>query len=281
MFAKLRQLLFIGTLLSVVCTVTFSVTVMAETCVDAFAKSAKNVGEASSDLALENALETAKVIAIERPKLNGHTTHFVVTLEGGLKAIFKPAPAGRTEHSGGSRDEWVNKSDVNAEVFAYRVDRLLNLRMVPVTVIREINGVRGSLQLWVHADDSKPTSESLMKLSAFDYLINNLDRGGSTFHVVHGSRNTLTVKGKLIAIDHALAFQPLLPAQIEQQQVGRDPIRALDLSGLDDSFIEGLRFGLTRENLRLILVDPSYEEVIREIVQRRNKLRARIAERPI
>ena len=42
------------------------------------------------------------------------------------------------------------------EVAAYRVDRMIGLGLVPVTVLRDIGGENGSLQFWVEeavADD--------------------------------------------------------------------------------------------------------------------------------
>jgi hypothetical protein len=43
-----------------------------------------------------------------------------------------------------TKDE--NRKGLNPELAAYRLDRLLNLDMVPVTVPREIEGEKGSLQ---------------------------------------------------------------------------------------------------------------------------------------
>ena len=42
----------------------------------------------------------------------------------------------------------VNNADRNGAVASYRLDRLLGLDMVPVTVAREVEGVAGALQFW-------------------------------------------------------------------------------------------------------------------------------------
>ena len=63
-------------------------------------------------------------------------------------------PVGRTivEISGGGKSikalfaEGPRKKDLNPELAAYRLDRLIGLDMVPVTVARELDGKRGTLQ---------------------------------------------------------------------------------------------------------------------------------------
>lgn len=217
-------------------------------------------------------LENAGVATITKAALDGKTEHYLVVLDGGLKAIFKPAP----EHWGreATRDVWARKANVEAEVFAYEIDRAMGLGMVPPTVIRTIRGMRGSLQLWVEADGSKPRAGELEKLSAFDYLLNNIDRTGADFRATENSRNLLTKNGRVVAIDNALSLQPLQDFQAYQF---RDPVSGLDLEPLRGSFEDGLK-RLNRETLRSIMKDPRYDEVIREVMVRRNKLRARLAE---
>jgi hypothetical protein len=221
---------------------------------------------------LAHRLETSAVQSFDKVSLDGKTEHYIVILEGGLKAIFKPSP----EHwgAGASRDVWARRANVEAEAFAYEIDRVIGLGMVPPTVVRTIRGMRGSLQAWVEADGSKPRAGELAKLSAFDYLLNNIDRTGVDFNATAESRNLLTRKGRVVAIDNALSLQPL---QDFQAYSFKDPVNGLDLAPLRGAFDEGLK-RLTREKLRSIMKDPRYDEVIREIMVRRNKLRARVAE---
>ncbi|MES2964231.1 MAG: hypothetical protein V4760_10100 [Bdellovibrionota bacterium] len=220
-------------------------------------------------------LETAVVISFEKAQLDGKTEHYLVVLEGGQKAIFKPAP----EHWGpnATRDVWARKANPEAEVIAYEIDRVLGLGQVPPTVVRTIQGMRGSLQAWVEADGSKPRLGELEKLSAFDYLLNNIDRTGANFRATENSRNLLTRKGRVVAIDNSLSLQPL--QDFQKQPTARDPVAGLDLGPLHGSFADGLR-QLSRDRLRAIMKDPRYDEVIREIMVRRNRLRARLAETP-
>lgn len=71
----------------------------------------------------------------------------VITLESGLKALFK---TGEYHH---------------AEVAGYRLSKLLGVDLVPPTVYRVIEGVRGSLQLYLNARDraSLPHSSQLLE----------------------------------------------------------------------------------------------------------------------
>jgi hypothetical protein len=99
------------------------------------------------------------------------------------------------------------------EVAAYRLDRELDLNMVPVTIIREIDGQRGSLQSWIEGAvdqeaseaygleffDTDAMSRQLDQGEVFDALIGNLDRGPDD-HLCLVSRD------RLLLIDHSKAF---------------------------------------------------------------------------
>ena len=118
----------------------------------------------------------------------------LITLKSGVKAIWKPM-------YGSSGSSGYN------EIAAYKIDEKLGTKLVPMTVEREINGVKGSLQVFVEATDNvvvKPRPESF---SFFDTLINNPDRHGG---------NYLTREGRPIAIDNGIAFEP--PAGWESQK---------------------------------------------------------------
>jgi hypothetical protein len=96
------------------------------------------------------------------------------------------------------------------EVAAYRLDRLLELGMVPPTVPRSVGGRRGCLQLWITGvtmDEYENTplnlelwrrQVSLMWL--FDDLVANIDR--------HLNNAIVTRKGRLVLIDNSKTFRP-------------------------------------------------------------------------
>ena len=99
------------------------------------------------------------------------------------------------------------------EVAAYRLDRLLGLGMVPVTVLRTVDGRTGSLQAWVEAALDLETAEGynlrffetegkasqLEQARVFDALIGNAPREpADILGLVRGE--------KMLLIDHSKAF---------------------------------------------------------------------------
>lgn len=100
------------------------------------------------------------------------------------------------------------------EIAAYQLDKLLDLNMVPPTVEREFNGMKGSLQFWVSSPMSEldrteekkgiPKSkydnwEKMKNLArAFDCLIANNDRTQQNIRY--------TADWRWILIDHSRSF---------------------------------------------------------------------------
>ncbi|MFN9477600.1 MAG: hypothetical protein ACK57M_04280 [Rickettsiales bacterium] len=62
---------------------------------------------------------------------------FLIILENGIKAVFKSLPLD-------------DQGDAKAEVAAYQASVYLGFPYIPPTVLRKINGMRGSLQLFVN-----------------------------------------------------------------------------------------------------------------------------------
>lgn len=101
------------------------------------------------------------------------------------------------------------------EVAAYRLDKLLELNMVPATIERRFQGNRGSLQIWAKAKMSLkekeakkikmpsykvfPWNRALYLQRAFDNLIANEDR--------HQNNFLITEDWRLILIDHSRSFR--------------------------------------------------------------------------
>lgn len=137
------------------------------------------------------------------------------------------------ESQRGLRDSW------KFEVAAYELDKLLGLGMVPVTVVREIDGREGALIDWV--DGVLPeyeTSTAEFSLDAwrnqieatwvFDYLAYNIDRTLENLLVIEGFRIRL--------IDHSRAFQKFLqPMRPFRRFPGEvvEKLRALDPEALE------------------------------------------------
>jgi len=101
------------------------------------------------------------------------------------------------------------------EIAAYRMDKLLELNMIPPTVEREFNGKRGSLQLWIEngmndlerldkniniPKDAYDRWEKMKYVArAFDSLIGNEDRTQQNIRY--------TKDWRTILIDHSRAFR--------------------------------------------------------------------------
>jgi len=170
-----------------------------------------------SDAEIEGVLETAEIVKTEHIG-TGITKPQRLTLRSGgteRRAIFKTV---REEivgmvHAGNS----VQMSHADKFVFeiaAYRLDRLIGLDMVPVTVPRTVDRVQGSLQDWVEnsvqegrrkADGFEPPDESVLErqrelMHLFDTLIYNTDRNSTNILVTPSD-------WKIHLIDHSRSFR--------------------------------------------------------------------------
>ncbi len=168
-----------------------------------------------SDKQTEDFLLTAKVMSKVETK-EGITKPFKVTLEKEgrtINALFKYKDSYKKAQSG----SW-NKSKEAAdryqyELVAYKLDRMLSIGLVPVTVIREIDGKTGALQLWIedlisdlqmnrdkiyyrgHCD----ANDQVNLMDTFDYLIGNTDRNQS--NIVYNKSDW-----QIWFIDHSKSF---------------------------------------------------------------------------
>lgn len=154
-------------------------------------------------------------------------------------------------------DHWHN------EVAAYKLDRLMGLEAVPVTVEREVGGRRGSLQFWVHGLVNWRTVSEAGKvpgnwcemrpqyqvLKVFDALVHNLDRT---------QENLAFEKSdwKLILIDHSRTFaaRPKILDKIESEFLVVTPAMAKSLEALtEESVLAATRPYLNLSQVRALL----------------------------
>ena len=114
--------------------------------------------------------------------------------------MWKVIPPGR---HGGYWDSY------KSEIAGYLLDRLLDLRMVPPAVEREIEGETGAAVMWLDGPKSVkqtggkvPSGEiwgpAIRRMQMFDNFIGNGDRNAG--NILIGS------PGELILIDHSRAF---------------------------------------------------------------------------
>ena len=195
---------------------------------------------------LEDWLANAEVQNLEEVG-EGVTNPSKVTLmhEGTtFYAIFKPLERGR------HRGFW---ESYQAEVAAYKVDKMLGLDMVPPTVVRRINNSLGSLQLWVEGCDTYKRLEArvpqtpgfswqISRMKMFDNLIFNEDRNAGNF--------LLDEAWNIVLIDHSRAFldrkrllkeKTQLPAQYDRTLVKK--LQAMNLEALESELDDLLMGG--------------------------------------
>ena len=157
------------------------------------------------DDALEQWLQQADIVGIENLDTGITKPHRVTLRKDGveLRAVFKTV----SEQIGDDSDRY------QYELAAYKLDRLLDLNMVPVTVERTVNKQHGILQFWVDGSinvrrmleqKKQPAGECAAGpqynlMNVFDVLIDNTDRT---------QENALfTQDWMLVLIDHTLAFR--------------------------------------------------------------------------
>ncbi len=176
----------------------------------------EDFGRSASDLALEEVLRTGEVVGVEDLDC-GVTRPQRLTLRHGqtvVRAVFKTVDFETDQLSRSTRWEHHFRDSFLFEVAAYRVDRLLGLNMVPVTVLREVDGRPGSVQAWVEgattleravAEGVNPRNPELvptqfMSMYLLDALIDNVDRNLGNI-LVRPDRD------EVFLIDHSRAFR--------------------------------------------------------------------------
>ncbi len=190
-----------------------------------------------SDAKMEQFLSRARVVSI-RDLGRGSTRPQLLELEEdgqSARAIFKTVEEDSAAAPGGAVNRYQH------EVAAYLLDRELGLGMVPVTVVRSVEGRRGSLQKWIegavdqqslHTYGLKVEREDVLARQlgmtrVFDALIGNRDR--STSDVLW-----LPTEARVLLIDHSRAFPvAALPSDQNGPAEAIDPelVRRLEALG--------------------------------------------------
>ncbi len=197
------------------------------------------------DDALEAFLEQAEITGIEDLD-TGITKPQRVTLRKDgveLRAVFKQLS---TDFGIQDRVKALNESDrFEYELAAYKVDRLIGLDMVPVTVLRTIKGHPGALQFWINdAINVRKMLEQKVQpggwcdvrpqynlMNVFDILIHNTDRT---------QENALFTKDwTLVLIDHTRAFPALVknPTLLYKGEPMVPPALAARLATLNEEML--------------------------------------------
>lgn len=178
------------------------------------------------------------------------------------RGIFK------TVENGGDPSSEIATDRYQHEVAAYRLDRQLGLNLVPVAVIRDLDGQSGSLQTWVESAvdlaaareynldlfDAAVVSDRLAQGEIFDALIGNQDRDLADILCRVGGH-------ELFLIDHSKAFST-------STEIGWDPGKTVAI----DPKLSGALRALDRESLRENLGDLISERQIEAVLERRDKI---------
>lgn len=200
-----------------------------------------------SDDELEQWLAEAQVVSMEELGEGVTKPRKVVLTKDGLtmQAVFKTVDHREQR----SRNKVIALADRwRFEVAAYRLDRLLDLGLVPVTIQRSIGDETGSLQFWVEGMVNQiqileqnmsmagwcPIAPQLELLKTFDGLIYNVDRTQQNLTFVQGD-------WLLVAIDHSRSFESarkLPDAVMRSPYLSVRPAMAQRLRSLDSDMLK-------------------------------------------
>lgn len=160
---------------------------------------------------IEHDLKNSKIIKIEKmidflskedsaDLFTGENEVFVIYFANGLKGVFREEVKTNCPYDNRSR---------NADILAYRLAKETKLNKVPVTILKTINGMKGTLQIFIEDGKIIKTENELQKIDKielqekmfFDFLIGNWDNG------IHN--NLITPDNSLISIDYEAIFVSL------------------------------------------------------------------------
>ena len=182
---------------------------------------------------IERFLKLAEIVATE-PVGQGITAALRVELSDGemqRPAIFKAVETGHEfGFLYGTEMARVYRDSYKHEIAAYEIDKLIGLGLIPPVVEREIDGVTGSLQMWIEdkwrrfvegqpPPDRRRADDAVHATRLLDYLIFNTDR-----HF----RNLIFGPGwRPIVIDHSIGFHAMKIPFRPLYRFPRQPIERL------------------------------------------------------
>jgi hypothetical protein len=157
------------------------------------------------------------------------------------------------------------------QVAAYRLDRMIDLNMVPVTVLRKVDGKRGAVQLWVQGGrDRDQISDA--EISTLGEELRPLIARGRAFNALIGleAKDRLefgkvvlpTIPPRVVVLDNAISFTD--DSEISSlRDEGCGPVGAAFLRSLGTLEAKALKKGLG---------DLLSKGQISAILQRRDKI---------
>ena len=179
---------------------------------------------------LENLLRDGEVVAVESAMTEDYSLVTVADGSNSVKALFATQK---------------HKGNLPA-VAAYRIDRLLGVEQVPVTVSRELKGEIGSLQFLpdsvvneqqraggVELGAACSLTEQWMAMGLFDYLTQN--SGRSVGNILYDRSS-----GNVILSENASAFARRSGGKLNTAQISNKVLTAWQqaLAALTDAYVE-------------------------------------------
>lgn len=199
---------------------------------------------------IEQYLKSAEVVGVEEIGVGVTKPRRATLAPGGPcdKFAWKPIIPGR--YSG----YW---ESYKSEIAAYKVDRLLELDMVPPTVEREVDHAKMSAQLWVDGLQSitkvqgqKPPdvdayNRQVYRHRVFDDLVGNIDENAGNILIDRA--------WNIVLVDHSRCFAefsklPFPLSRIDRQLYGR--LKALDAATLNEAIGHLVESGVIRHMLK-------------------------------
>ncbi len=224
---------------------------------------------ALSDSQIEQFLRTAKVVHTKGAG-KGVTGSVRATLSDGTlthDAQIQTIDDRRTIFDAPGAVEFNFQDSWKFNVAAYRLDRLIGLDMIPVTVSRQWKSSRAAFTWWlddvamdegkrlkekIQPPDTGPWNEQMQLVRVFDQLIYNVDRNGG---------NLLIGKTwKVWAIDHTRAFR-----------TDHNLKAAANVTKCDRQVLERMK-GLTKEGLEQAIGEFVTKSQIDALLARRDKI---------
>jgi hypothetical protein len=235
----------------------------------ASATGAQSPPESLDDAGVETFLWTARIVKKANVS-KGITNSLRVTLSDGTRthdAHVQSVDEAKNQYTTMSGTELNFRDSWRFNVAAYRIDRLLGLNLVPVSIERRWEVKEAAFTWWVDdvamdegerlkrktsAPDSECWNAQMRLIRVFDQLIDNIDRNVG---------NVLITKNwRVWAIDHTRAFRP-----------STTPRKPENLTHIDRDTLERLK-GLDEATLRAATKNYITAVDVRTLLKRRDAI---------
>jgi hypothetical protein len=193
------------------------------------------------DVEVEAFLKSAEVVSRTELRGSANLPEKLLLRGGGVEAhaLFRTVDKKKASARVGKETIRDFHDSFVYECAAYELSRLLSIDSVPPCVLRSIDGVEGSIQLWIEEaatayqvgqDSSRPPleeslPEAFQTMYLFDALIDNFDR--------HAGNILVDSRDRLWLVDHTRSFRLYTNARGLDRIVSADPDLLRRLEELD------------------------------------------------